>query len=188
MPPPDTGFRQVGERELLTTSFLRLVDGEFVDPDGKTFEREIIRHPGAVCVVPLDEHGRVVMVRQFRAPVAGSILEVPAGKLDVPGEEPVACARRELHEEVGRQANSLVYLGAFYNSPGFNDEHTLCYLAEGLTEIERSAQGVEEHFMTIELVGLDEIWSLIEREELVDAKTIIACALAERHIKERRGG
>lgn len=186
MPLPDTDFRETGERELLTTSFLRLVAGEFVDPDGRTFEREIIRHPGAVCVVPLDDDGRVVMVRQFRAPLARSILEVPAGKLDVPGEAPDACAQRELAEEVGRKTGSLTFLGAFYNSPGFNDEHTLCYLAEDLREVERSAQGVEERFLTIELVALGDVWSLVASEELIDAKTIIACSLAERHLAARR--
>jgi ADP-ribose pyrophosphatase len=108
------------------------------------------------------------------------ILEVPAGKLDVPGEPPEECARRELAEEVGRTASRLTEIGSFYNSPGFNDELTRCYLAEELSVVDRATQGTEEHFMTVEHVALDGIWDLVESGELVDAKTIIACALAAR--------
>jgi ADP-ribose pyrophosphatase len=185
MPPPDGDFQQTGEAELYDGSFLRFVKGEFVDPNGHRFEREVVRHPGAVCVVPLQDDGSIVMVRQYRAPVNRSLLEVPAGKLDVPGEAPDICARRELIEEAGRAAGNLVLLGSFYNSPGFNDEHTLCYLAENLEEVARDAQDHEEQFMTTELVQLHEVWPLVERGELIDAKSIIACALAERYVGRR---
>lgn len=94
MPPPDGGFRQVNERELLATSYLRVVAAGFVDPDGKPFEREVVRHPGAVCIVPVEADGTVVMIRQFRGPLGRVILEVPAGKLDVPGEPPEESAPR----------------------------------------------------------------------------------------------
>jgi len=180
MPLPDGGFRQVNERELLATSYLRVVAAGFVDPDGKPFEREVVRHPGAVCIVPVEADATVVMIRQFRGPLGRVILEVPAGKLDVPGEPPEECARRELAEEVGRTAGRLTEIGSFYNSPGFNDELTRCYLAEELSVVDRATQGAEEHFMTVEHVALDGIWDLVESGELVDAKTIIACALAAR--------
>ena len=187
MPSPDQGFRQVGERELLATSYLRFVAGGFVDPDGRPFEREIVRHPGAVCIVPVEDDGSVLMIRQFRGALNRVILEIPAGKLDVPGEPLEDCARRELVEEVGRVAGRFSEIGTFYNSPGFNDELTTCFLAEELSPVERATQGIEEHFMTLEHVPLAGVWDLVESGELVDAKTIIGCALALR-ARERRGG
>ncbi|HXZ82334.1 MAG TPA: NUDIX hydrolase [Acidimicrobiales bacterium] len=188
MPPPEGAFQELGERELVATSYLRFVRGRFVDPGGRPFEREIVRHPGAVCVVPVEADGTVIMLRQFRAPVGGVILEIPAGKLDVAGEAREACARRELAEEVGRAAGRLRELGSFYNSPGFNDEWTTCYLAEELSRVEAAAQGIEEQFMTLEYVPISRVWGLVESGELVDAKSIIACALAARALRRRGAG
>jgi ADP-ribose pyrophosphatase len=180
MPPSEQVFRQVGERELITTSYLRFVEASFLDPESRPFQRQIVRHPGAVCIVPLEADGTIVMIRQFRAPLGRAILEIPAGKLDVPGEPPAECARRELAEEVGRVAGRLVEIGAFYNSPGFTDELTSCYLAEDLSPVGRATQGTEERFMTLEHVPLSGVWGLFESGELVDAKTILACCLAGR--------
>jgi 8-oxo-dGTP pyrophosphatase MutT (NUDIX family) len=184
MPPPDSGFSITAEKELYRASFFSVVADEITAPDGHPYERQIIRHPGAVAIVAL-EGDDVVMIRQFRAPLRREVLEVPAGKLDVPGEPPEECARRELAEEVGRVAERWTLLGAFDNSPGFTDEHTSCYLAEELAVVERDTQGVEEHFMTIEKVPLSQLWPLVESGELVDAKTIIAMALAERALARR---
>jgi ADP-ribose pyrophosphatase len=187
MPPPEQDFRQVGERELITTSYLRFVEASFLDPEGRPFARQIVRHSGAVCIVPLEADGTIVMIRQFRAPLGRVILEIPAGKLDVPGEPPAECARRELAEEVGRVAGRLTEIGSFYNSPGFNDELTTCYLAEELSTVGRATQGTEERFMTLEYVPFSGVWGLVESGELVDAKTILACCLAERARAARRG-
>lgn len=182
------GFRRIGERPRFQGAFIRLVLGTFVDPDGFTFERDIVRHPGAVCVVPLLDDGQVLMVRQYRAPLDSRLLEVPAGKLDVPGEPLEASARRELLEEVGYAASSMTELGRFYNSPGFTDEMTVCYLAEGLTSADRSSQGVEEHHMTVETVTLDEVAQLVANGELLDAKSMLALSLARRHVAARALG
>jgi 8-oxo-dGDP phosphatase len=184
MPRPDAGFVITAEKELYKASFFSVLADEITAPDGMTYERQIVRHPGAVCVVAL-EGDDVVMIRQFRAPLRRAILEVPAGKLDVPGEPPEECARRELAEEVGRSAERWTLLGSFDNSPGFTDEHTFCFLAEGLTEVDRDTQGAEEQFMTVELVPLGYLWTLVASGELVDAKTIIAMALAERALGQR---
>jgi len=182
----EPGFRRIGERERLAGSFIRLVTGTFVDPEGYTFEREMVRHLGAVCVVALTEAKEIVCVRQYRAPLDGAILEVPAGKMDVPEELAEECARRELAEEAGVEVASMTELGHFYNSPGFTDERTTCFLAEGLTEIGRDAKGVEERYMTVERIPLDRFWALVSSGEMVDAKTIIAVCLAERHLAARR--
>ena len=181
------GFRRIGERERLRTGILTLVSGTFVGPDGFTFEREIVRHRGAVCIVPLEEDGRhVVCVRQYRAPVDSFLLELPAGKRDVPGEPLEATAARELVEETGLRAASLTEVCRFLNSPGFSDEETTCYLAEGLEAVGRDAQGVEERHMSVERLDLDRLYELVEAGEIVDAKTIVACAVVRNLLEERR--
>ena len=187
MSPPEAGeFRFIGERTRYDRSFFTLVTGTFLDPTGFTFERDIVRHPGAVCVVPLEADGSVLMLRQYRGSVDRLVLELPAGKLDVPGEPLESAARRELAEEIGVSADTVTELGHFFNSPGFTDEETTCYLAEGLTEVGRDTQGVEEAHMTVEAVPLEEIWQLQEKGELVDGKSLIAIALAERLLAARR--
>ena len=133
-PAYDRGaFRQIGERARYSGERLNVVVGTFVGPDGFTFEREIVRTFGAVCVVPLEsDREHVLLVRQYRGPVDQALLELPAGKLDVAGEAPEHCAARELNEEVGMKAERFTELGHFYNSPGFCDELTVCFLAEEL--------------------------------------------------------
>jgi len=186
MAPAESGeFRLLGERTRYDKSFFTLVTGTFIDPSGFTFERDIVRHPGAVCIVALDADRHVLMLRQYRGSVDRVVLELPAGKLDVPGEPNELAARRELAEEIGVAADTVTELGRFFNSPGFTDEETICYLAEGLTEVGRDTQGVEEAHMTVERVPLAHIWELQDKGELVDGKSIIAIALAERLLAAR---
>jgi len=183
------GFRRIGERQRYDGGFFRVVTGTFLDPGGFTFEREIIRHPGAVAIVALEADGRhALLVRQYRAAIDTLALELPAGKRDLPSEPPELCARRELAEEVGRHAARWTELGRFYNSLGFSDEETIVYLAEDLTTTEREAHGVEESHLTVEPVELDAVPELVAGGEIVDAKTIIGCLLASRVLATREGG
>ncbi|MGH9171726.1 MAG: NUDIX domain-containing protein [Acidimicrobiales bacterium] len=167
-------FRQLGERGRFDGGFFQIATGTFVGPDGFTFEREIVRHPGAVCVVALEADGRhVLMIRQYRGAVDQGLLELVAGKRDIPDEDPEVCAARELGEEIGRQASSFREVARFFNSPGFTDEQTICFLAQGLTECEREADGVEEENMTVERVALADVEELMTAGDLIDAKSII---------------
>ncbi len=100
--------------------------------DGREALREVVRHPGAVVVLPLTDDGDVVFVRNVRVAVGGELLELPAGTLE-PGEPPEACAARELAEETGWRAGSLEKLGEFYTSPGVLDEKIVAYVATGLS-------------------------------------------------------
>jgi len=158
-PGVDRGaFRQIGERARYSGERLKVVVGTFVGPDGFTFEREIVRTFDAVCVVPLEQdREHVLLVRQYRGPVDQALLELPAGKLDVPGEPPEQCAARELAEEVGAKAERFIELGHFYNSPGFCDELTVCFLAEGLRLGDRAADGIEEEYLVVERVPLSSV-------------------------------
>jgi 8-oxo-dGTP pyrophosphatase MutT (NUDIX family) len=157
--------------------------GTFVDPDGNTFERDVVHHPGAVVVVPVVD-GDVILVRQYRAAIDGELLEVPAGKRDVTDEPVEVTAHRELEEEVGMKAGAMVKLAEFYNSPGFCDEHSFLFLATDLTPCATSFQGHEEQHMTIERVPLDSVPALIAAGDLVDAKSIIALCLAREHLRQ----
>ena len=190
MPSAEDGpesFRRIGERARFDGGFFRVVTGTFVAPTGFTFERTILRHPGAVCAVPLESDGRhVLMVRQYRAAVEEPILELPAGKRDVDYEDPKTCIARELVEEIGRRPGRITEIARFVNSPGISDETTLCYLAEELVECEREAHGIEEEHMTIERIALGEIEDLIAAGELVDAKSIIALYAARSTLAGRR--
>lgn len=175
MSPP---FRKVGEQPEFQGTLIRVSRVEFEGPDGHRFERDVVHHPGAVVVVPVTAEGRVLMVRQFRAAVGDELLEIPAGKRDVDGEDPEVTAQRELAEEVGRRAGRIELLARFYNSPGFTDEFSWLYLARDLSEVPLDRQGAEEQVMTVEEVALAAVPDLIRRGELVDAKSIIGLTLA----------
>jgi ADP-ribose pyrophosphatase len=133
-------------------------------------------------VVPLLDDGRVVLVRQYRAPIDRLLLEIPAGIRDVGGEPPVETARRELAEEVGLEASSIELLCEFDNSAGFSDERVLVYLATGLSSVVDARQGIEEQHMTVEHVDLADVDALIRDGELTDAKSVIGLTLTLRRL------
>jgi ADP-ribose pyrophosphatase len=174
------GFTKDGERPVHTGAVISMAVGTFVAPDGTTFERDIVHHPGAVSVVPLTEADEVLFVRQYRAALDAVLLEIPAGKRDVAGEPPEVTAARELTEEVGQVAGELTLLAEFHNSPGFSDEHSFVYLARDLTPAPDDRQGVEEQHMAVEPVPLADVPGLVASGELRDAKSIIGCLLALR--------
>jgi ADP-ribose pyrophosphatase len=173
-------FRVLSSSTLCDAGFLQLTRKRVAGPDGVEFDRHVLHHPGAVVVVPVDDDGRVLMVRQYRVAVGGSLLEVPAGKRDVDGEAPEATAARELEEEIGRVPGRLRALCEFYNSPGFTDEYTYLFLATELVQRERAAVSAEEAAMTIEPIAFADVDALIASRAIVDAKSIIGLQLARR--------
>ena len=146
-------------------------------PNGKIVELEVIRHPGAAAVVPVDAEGRVLMVRQYRHATAGFILEVPAGKLDG-GEHPEVCARREVEEETGHRAGSLEPLGWIWTTPGFTDERIWLYLARDLTATEQRLE--DDEVLTVERVPLAEAVERAAGGEIADGKSVCALLRAAR--------
>ena len=141
-------------------------------PDGKSAVREVIRHVGAVCVVPLTEAGEVICVRQYRYPAAQVTLEIPAGKLDHKQEDRREAALRELREETGVRCETLTPLGAFYPAPAYSDELIDMYLAEGLSYGDTDPD--EDEFIDTVRVPLEELVDMALRGELPDAKTQMA--------------
>lgn len=121
-------------------------------PNGGTAPRELSRHVGAVCIVPLLDDGRVIVERQFRYPVNELITEIPAGKRDSRDEAPEAAARRELREETGITARELIPLGPFYPAAAYSDEVIWMYLARGLTFGEQQLD--DDEFLNLQAVPL----------------------------------
>lgn len=175
-------FRRLGETEIYRGHVISVGVGQFSAPDGATFDRDVVHHPGAVSVVALDADGEVVLVRQYRAAIDGDLLELPAGKRDVADEPPVVTAERELAEEVGLVAASFELLGEFFNSPGFCDEHSWVFLARGLREVPHDRQGIEEQHLTIERVPLQDVPARIAAGDITDAKTIIGLLLTRERL------
>lgn len=155
--------------------------------DGAHHVRDVVRHPGAVTIVPVDAAGRAVLVRQYRAAIDATVLEAPAGKRDVDGEAPEVTAARELGEELGLAAGRLLPLADFYNSPGFSDEYSYAFAALDLTELGGPRpEGPEERAMTVERIPLADTERLVAAREIVDAKTIIGLLLTRELIARRR--
>lgn len=139
--------------------------------NGKTAWREVIRHPGAVVVVPIDDEGNIRLVRQYRYPYGKVVLEVPAGKLEF-GEEPFPAAQRELSEEIGAEASEWVELGQMLPTPGFCDELQHIYLARGLTFGETHPD--EDEFLEQVTMPLEEAVAMAVDGRLEDSKTVAA--------------
>lgn len=175
---PDAGFRHLGDREVVTLDRIRVVRGRFAAPDGTEFERDVVRNQRVVAMIPVLDDGRVLLVRQYRGPIDGEILEIPAGLCDQPGEDLAATAERELVEEIGRSPGHLELVARFHPAAGFSDQIVHLYLATDLTEVPDARQGVEEEHMTVEAVDLDDVPAMIADGRLVDGKTLIGLLLA----------
>lgn len=181
-----TGFPELEEESVESQ---RIYDGYVVKldkdtvklPNGAVSCREVIRHPGAVVVLPVDGEGNVYLVRQFRYPIGRALLEIPAGKLEY-GEDPLTAARRELSEEVGADAREWISLGTVLPTPGFCDEVHHLYLARGLTFGETHPD--EDEFLEQVKLPFDELWAMAVDGRLDDSKSVIAVMRA----KERMGG
>jgi ADP-ribose pyrophosphatase len=180
------GFHRVSEEELLRAWLFRVDRFHLLDPDGKPFDRFVLRHPGAVTVVPVHDDGRVTLVRQYRAAVDALVLEIPAGTRDRDGEEPEATARRELAEEAGLEASDWELLVGTWNTPGISDQYTMIYLATGLSDIPARPDGVEEGYMTLETIHLDEVDALVADGSLKDETTVLGLYLARLRLAGRR--
>jgi 8-oxo-dGTP pyrophosphatase MutT (NUDIX family) len=175
-------FRPVRDEVRYRGPFLTVVGATFAADSGEEIVREFLRHTGAVAVVPVvgDE---VVLVRQFRAAVGRDLLEIPAGLLDVDGEDREAAACRELEEEAGRRnLGELELLTTYYPTAGMADHQVWIYLARETESCDLRPASVEEQHMTVERVALDAVPGLIASGEIADGKTIIGLLLARERL------
>lgn len=154
------------------------VERHHLQADDESFSREVVTHPGAVAVVAVDAQGRVMLLRQFRAPTGGRILEIPAGTMDLDGEGAHEAAHRELREETGFDASQLVSLGWFFNSPGYCAQRTEIFLATELVEVGAAPAGIEELDMEVVALELEAARSMVRSGEIRCAITALGLGLA----------
>ncbi len=158
---------------------LKLLENEL--EDGSVAQREIIEHPGGVCVIGVDENKDVLMVRQYRVPFGEMILEAPAGKLDK-NEDILSAAKREFTEETGYIAKKLTYMGEFYPSVGFLTEKIHIYIGE---DLEKTTQNLDDdEFLDVEKYNIDVLYNMVLKNEIKDAKTVIAIMLTACYLKK----
>jgi len=167
---------QLDSRRVYTGRVVRLDVDTVRFPDGSTGQLELIRHPGAAAIVPCasDPPGAdptILLIRQYRYATGGQLWEIPAGTLDA-GEDPEACARRELMEETGVTAARLQRLTSIWTTPGFTNEVIHLYLATGLTTGEPSRE--RDEFIEVVPQPLSRVLALIREGEIRDAKTVVA--------------
>ncbi len=148
-------------------------------PDGNLAYLDIVAHPGAVTLVPVDERGRVWFVRQYRHAVRESLLELPAGTL-AENEPPELCAARELREEIGMAAGDLLKIGEFFLAPGYSSEHMHVYLATRLRA--DPMQHDTEEFLAVEPIPIERAFVMAEDGRIRDAKSLTALLLARRYL------
>jgi ADP-ribose pyrophosphatase len=147
--------------------------------DDRTVQMEVVEHGASVGIVPMHEDGRVVLIRQYRHPPGERLLEIPAGSVEAE-EDPEACAQRELAEEIGYRAGTIVRLGGFYLSPGYATEFMTIFLARDLQPADGTPD--EDERIDLEELPLAEALRLAHAGELRDAKTIAALALAAAYL------
>jgi len=166
--------RTIKEQTVFSGGLLKLRVDEVELPDGRRAVREFVVHPGAVCILALQDPGSLILVRQYRHAINDELWEIPAGKLD-PGETPLQCAKRELLEETGFEAASWRECFRFVSSPGFSDEWLTLFTARLLNHV--TARRMDE-IPTCQAFQIERSWAMVLSGEITDAKTIIAIQLA----------
>jgi ADP-ribose pyrophosphatase len=167
----------LGTRRIYEGRVLNLRVDDVMLPNGRRSNFEIVEHNGGVCVIAQPQSGTIVLVRQYRPATGRTLLEVPAGKLEA-GEDPAACAKRELLEETGYRCERLRRLWSFFTAPGFCSELLHLFVAEDLTAGQPQPEGNES--IEVEIMRVGDAWAMVERDEIPDAKTQIALGWALR--------
>ncbi len=152
-------------------------------PNGKTSKREVVEHGGAVAIVPMQNDNTVLLVRQFRLPAGKPLLEIPAGGIE-DGEDPEACARRELSEEIGMTPGQLIPLFQTFVAPGYTTEKIYGFLALDLSPAPGDQD--EDEFVQVVPMPLADALAAIATGEIEDGKTVSGLALAARYLKEKQ--
>ncbi len=183
----DLEQRLAERRTVHTGRYLAVERDVAIMSDGGRVERDIVVHPGAVVVAPLDAAGRLLLVTQYRLPAGGALLELPAGTLDLDNggfEDPLAAAHRELEEETGYRAGSMERIGGFWSAPGFSTEYLTLYLATDLrpADEDRLSPDEDEDLRLLRLPWRDAV-AAVEAGVIEDAKSIAGILMLARRLE-----
>ncbi len=168
---------QIESQSIFRGAVFEVVRDRLREENGFEIVREIVRHSGGAGCLPLFDDGRIALVKQYRHPARRELLEIPAGKIES-GETPMACAMRELEQEIGFRAGRIEALAEFYSTPGFCEERLYVYLATDLQPVEQNLD--HDEFVEVVYLPFTEAVMMAERGEFEDSKTIIALLLAAR--------
>lgn len=168
---------QIESQSIFRGAVFEVVRDRLREENGFEIVREIVRHSGGAGCLPLFDDGRIALVKQYRHPARRELLEIPAGKIES-GETPMACAMRELEQEIGFRAGRIEALAEFYSTPGFCEERLYVYLATNLQPVEQNLD--HDEFVEVVYLPFTEAVMMAERGEFEDSKTIIALLLAAR--------
>lgn len=172
----------IRRKKLLSAQRFDVEALSFHLPSGELFEREVVRHPGAVVILPVMPDGRICLIENFRAAVEQTLLELPAGTLE-PGEPPIETARRELSEETGYSCEKIEPLAEFFMSPGILDERMYAFVATGLSDgPQRLELGEQISNCPISLTQVDE---MIQSGDIRDSKTISTLLYFLRYVSDK---
>ncbi len=153
-------------------------------PEGKIITLDVVEHAPAVTLIPLDEDGRIWFVKQYRHPAGVELLELPAGVVEQ-GEEPEQCALREVREETGMAAGSILKIGEFLMAPGYSTERMHVYLAKDLTP--GPLQQDEDEFLSVEQIPASQAYEIAYQGGIQDSKTLAALFLAQPYLSDLSG-
>ena len=170
--------KQIEREEIFDGAVLHVVKDKILLPDGNTSYREFCLHKGAVAVIPITENNEAILVRQFRYAHHREFLEIPAGKFDFIGEDPLEAAKRELSEETGATAEKFTSLGILDTTPALIDEKIHMFMAEGLTYGKMHLD--EDEFLSVETIPLTTLIEMVMSGKIRDGKTQIAVLKAAR--------
>lgn len=176
--------KTISSKVIFSGVLLTVLRDEVVLENGAMSTREHVLHPGAVAIVPVTDDGRVILVEQYRYPIKSKLLEIPAGKFDKPGEDPLECAKRELEEETGYTAKSYTYLGYIHTTPGFSNEVIHLYLAQGLTPGDSNPD--EDEIIETKIEDFEHVVQKCISGEITDAKTVAGIMRAYFKFKEMK--
>jgi ADP-ribose pyrophosphatase len=175
----DMTEKQLSSERKYTGIIVNVDVDQALSPSGRTVRREVVRHPGGLAIVPIDQDGNVILVRQYRYPFHTVMTEIPAGKKE-PGEEPLEGAIRELSEEIGAEG-TMIPLGTLVASPGIMTEQLHLYLATELTFGECHPD--PDEFLEILRIPLEEAIAMIARGEIIDQKTVAGIFKAKLYLE-----
>lgn len=171
---------QIKEKQVYQCRIFSVYEGEYRLPDGRVNRQTRVDHRPCVTVVPIDDQGRIILIRQYRYAVNRELLEIPAGSMDKGAESPEACARRELAEETGYGAENWVQLFEGYLLPGYCNEYMHFFLATGLFPAPLPPD--DDECIEVISVAPDEAMAMIKRGDIIDAKTALGIYMAREYL------